>query len=113
MRHTDRVAIITGGGNGIGKATCEYMAELDCTVIVADIDGDAAEDFITFSPAVNFTVSPTSEGFRIFGDFKRGSYTLTLNTGLYSRNGGILKETYTKSLTIPARISPKPLKLCE
>ena len=43
MRHTDRVAIITGGGNGIGKATCEYMAELDCTVIVADIKEDDAK----------------------------------------------------------------------
>jgi NAD(P)-dependent dehydrogenase (short-subunit alcohol dehydrogenase family) len=42
MRHTDRVAIITGGGNGIGQATCEYMAQLGCTVIVADIKEDDA-----------------------------------------------------------------------
>jgi NAD(P)-dependent dehydrogenase (short-subunit alcohol dehydrogenase family) len=42
MRHTDRVAIITGGGNGIGQSTCEYMAQLDCTVIVADIKEDDA-----------------------------------------------------------------------
>ena len=43
MRHTDRVAIITGGGNGIGQSTCEYMAQLDCTVIVADIKEDDAK----------------------------------------------------------------------
>lgn len=43
MRHTDRVAIITGGGNGIGRATCQYMAQLGCTIIVADIDGEAAQ----------------------------------------------------------------------
>jgi NAD(P)-dependent dehydrogenase (short-subunit alcohol dehydrogenase family) len=42
MRHKGRVAIITGGGNGIGRATCEYMAQLGCTVIVADIRGDDA-----------------------------------------------------------------------
>lgn len=44
MRHTDRVAIITGGGNGIGKCTCEHMAQLGCTVIVADIKGDDARN---------------------------------------------------------------------
>jgi NAD(P)-dependent dehydrogenase (short-subunit alcohol dehydrogenase family) len=43
MRHTDRVAIITGGGNGIGQSTCEYMAQLGCTVIVADIKEDDAQ----------------------------------------------------------------------
>lgn len=42
MRHTDRVAIITGGGNGIGQSTCEYMARLGCAVIVADIKEDDA-----------------------------------------------------------------------
>jgi 2-hydroxycyclohexanecarboxyl-CoA dehydrogenase len=44
MRHTDRVAIITGGGNGIGRSTCEYMAQLGCTVIVADIKEDDAKN---------------------------------------------------------------------
>lgn len=43
MRHTDRVAIITGGGNGIGRATCQYMAQLGCTIIVADINEEAAQ----------------------------------------------------------------------
>lgn len=69
----------------------------------ADIDSDIAEDFITLKPSVDFTVSPTSEGFRIFGDFRRGSYEFILNSGLYSRNGGLLKKTYKKSVTIPAR----------
>jgi len=43
MRHTDQVAIITGGGNGIGQSTCEYMAQLGCTVMVADIKEDDAK----------------------------------------------------------------------
>jgi 3-oxoacyl-[acyl-carrier protein] reductase len=38
-----RVAIVTGGGHGIGKAYCEAMAESGAAVIVAEIDGDAAE----------------------------------------------------------------------
>jgi 3-oxoacyl-[acyl-carrier protein] reductase len=46
MRHKDRVAIITGGGNGIGQSTCEYMAQLGCSVIVADIKEDDAKKVV-------------------------------------------------------------------
>ncbi len=42
MRHKDQVAIVTGGGNGIGRGVCEYMAELGGKMVVADIDLDAA-----------------------------------------------------------------------
>jgi 3-oxoacyl-[acyl-carrier protein] reductase len=38
-----RVAIVTGGGHGIGKAYCEGLAQNGAAVVVAEIDGDAAE----------------------------------------------------------------------
>jgi len=38
-----RVAIVTGGGHGIGKAYCEGLAKSGAAVVVAEIDGDAAE----------------------------------------------------------------------
>src|SRR3954454_8978217 len=38
-----RVAIVTGGGSGIGEALCRAMAARGDTVVVADIDGAAAE----------------------------------------------------------------------
>ena len=44
MRHTDRVAIVTGGGNGIGRSTCEYMAQLGGKIVVADIKEDDARN---------------------------------------------------------------------
>lgn len=37
----DRVAIITGGANGIGKACARRLAEDGCRVVIADIDQDA------------------------------------------------------------------------
>ena len=39
---TDRVAIITGGGKGIGKIYAKEFAKAGAKVVAADIDGDAA-----------------------------------------------------------------------
>jgi 3-oxoacyl-[acyl-carrier protein] reductase len=38
-----RVIIVTGGGHGIGKAYCHGLAGEGARVVVAEIDGDAAE----------------------------------------------------------------------
>ncbi len=38
----DKIAIVTGGGMGLGRALCEELARRGSTVIVADIKGDAA-----------------------------------------------------------------------
>ena len=37
-----RVAVVTGGGAGIGAAICQRLVEEGAKVLVADIDGDAA-----------------------------------------------------------------------
>lgn len=40
---TDKVAVVTGGGDGIGKASCEILAAFGASVIVSDISFDKAQ----------------------------------------------------------------------
>jgi NAD(P)-dependent dehydrogenase (short-subunit alcohol dehydrogenase family) len=42
QRFQSAVAIVTGGGMGLGEALCEELGRRGATVVVADIDGDAA-----------------------------------------------------------------------
>jgi 2-keto-3-deoxy-L-fuconate dehydrogenase len=43
MRLNERVALITGGGSGIGKASCLLFAREGARVIVVDLEQSAAE----------------------------------------------------------------------
>jgi 2-hydroxycyclohexanecarboxyl-CoA dehydrogenase len=38
-----RVAVVSGGGSGIGRATCLRLADQGCSVAVLDLNGEAAE----------------------------------------------------------------------
>jgi citronellol/citronellal dehydrogenase len=44
MELDQQVAIVTGGGRGIGRATALELARLGADVVVADIDKERAEE---------------------------------------------------------------------
>ncbi|MGE5704557.1 MAG: SDR family NAD(P)-dependent oxidoreductase, partial [Clostridia bacterium] len=39
----DKVAIITGGGSGMGKAMCQLFSRQGAKVVIADLNKEAAE----------------------------------------------------------------------
>jgi len=55
-----KTAIVTGGGNGIGKASCELLAAHGANVVVSDLkleDAEAAADQINKDGGKAITVS--------------------------------------------------------
>jgi hypothetical protein len=65
-------------------------------------EGDAAAG-IRFDPPVDFSVAPSGGGFRIFGDFERGSYSLRIDAGVRTVDGGMVHSAHESDFSVPAR----------
>jgi NAD(P)-dependent dehydrogenase (short-subunit alcohol dehydrogenase family) len=54
-----KIAVVTGGGNGIGRATARVMARYGAALVVADINGDDAERTAAEIRAAGFDAAAT------------------------------------------------------
>ncbi|MFT3699274.1 MAG: MG2 domain-containing protein [Kofleriaceae bacterium] len=65
---------------------------------------DEAVSRIHFSPPVKKTyITNGRAGFRIFGDFKRGAYSMKIDGGAQSVDGGVVLAPFSKSFSVAAR----------
>jgi NAD(P)-dependent dehydrogenase (short-subunit alcohol dehydrogenase family) len=55
------IAVVTGGGHGIGKALCRRLAQDNIKVVVADLDYDAAQNVATEIDGVAIKVDVGNE----------------------------------------------------
>jgi uncharacterized protein YfaS (alpha-2-macroglobulin family) len=55
------------------------------------------------TPAVPFTTAPSGGGFRLFGNFARGTYAVRFDAGAKTLDGGVLRGDYETSFSVPAR----------
>jgi len=60
-------------------------------------------DAIRFDPPIAYSVSPSRGGFRLFGNFERGTYKLRIDAGLQTVDGGTLPKAFEHSFEVPAR----------
>lgn len=56
-RLAEKVALVTGGGNGIGRACCVRFAEEGASVVVADVIDDAAAQTVALVEQVGATAT--------------------------------------------------------
>jgi NAD(P)-dependent dehydrogenase (short-subunit alcohol dehydrogenase family) len=79
MRLTDKVVVVTGGGNGIGRALCRrFAAEAARAIVVADMN-----------PATAAQVAGEIGGTAITCDVSREADVVRLVAGTIARHGGI------------------------
>ena len=67
------------------------------------LDGADAQAALHVTPKVAFTVSPSRGGFHVLGDFRRGTYSVRLDAGARSVDGGALHTTWEGEVRVPPR----------
>ncbi len=70
-----------------------------------EFDEDSIARSVHFSPATSFTTAPGVAGFRIFGDFHQGDWSIRIDSGATTVDGGRLPAVYEADVKIPHRKS--------
>jgi NAD(P)-dependent dehydrogenase (short-subunit alcohol dehydrogenase family) len=90
MHVRGRVVVVTGGGNGIGRALCErFASEGAARVVVADLDADAARDVAARVNGASFTcdVAREPDVVHLIDETERQHGSI----GLFCSNAGIAR----------------------
>ncbi|MEC8422448.1 MAG: MG2 domain-containing protein, partial [Myxococcota bacterium] len=63
----------------------------------------SARAAIRIAPPVEFSLAEGPAGFRLFGDFAQGDYTVSLDAGLTTVDGGMMRESWERRVRVPKR----------
>ncbi|HEX4895373.1 MAG TPA: SDR family NAD(P)-dependent oxidoreductase, partial [Solimonas sp.] len=101
---TDRVAIVTGSGRGIGAETARALAEEGARIVVTDIDAQAAADSCAALQGAGFSAIAVAADVTNSADVERvvqaalnsfGSVHVLVNNAGFARDARITKLTET------------------
>lgn len=67
------------------------------------LDSEALTRSVRVYPEVDLTLVPAEGGFRLFGDFQRGDYTLEIDAGTGTVDGGVLDTAHRFNFSVGAR----------
>lgn len=97
---TEAVAVVTGGGNGIGAATCLRLAEDGASVVAVDRDGAAAE-----STASDVETRTEGEAMAVTADVSDESAVRRLAAAVEERFGRV--DVLVNNAAV--RVEPRPV----
>ena len=105
MRLADRIAVVTGGGSGIGRAIALRFAEEGARVVVNDVKKDAAERVVGAMKAgqglaIQADVADSAQVRAMFAEIERalgGLDILVNNAGIGSASSGDMKVMREKT----------------
>ena len=98
MDFTGKVALITGGGNGIGRATALGFADRGAAVVVVDLDSDAAAETVRLITEDNKTA------FDVCADVTRTSDVQAYVEAAIQKYGRI--DCFFNNAGIEGRVAP-------
>jgi NAD(P)-dependent dehydrogenase (short-subunit alcohol dehydrogenase family) len=97
-----RVAVVTGGGRGIGRGHCLEMARHGAIVVVNDLDGDAAADTVAEIEAAGGSASADDTSVADFGAVGRLVEGVVRDHGhldVVVNNAGLLRDAMIVNMT--------------
>lgn len=98
MRLKDKIAIVTGGASGFGKGIAERFAQEGASVVVADLNGDAAEQVAEAIRSEGGAAKPVT------ADVTRGDEVKSMIEAAVSGFGGL--DILVNNAGMPQRNQP-------